>query len=394
MRIPIQKILLFTLFLIFPFSSYSVKFEFSKKKKDLTKELILFLKEINSLWMGKKLADFNNNTQRALLSGEQMITMLESAKSKFKGRVDMNAEEILKHFFSAVNSENIALIKFLIEYGVNVNNDHPFNVPMLTYAVLRKNTKIVRIFIESGADVNKTPGYYFERGGGFEKYKCSLVHMAVFNNDLEMLKLLVAMGAGFRELDCDGRQPIDIASQVQIKEYLQFADKIIGKIACSNSKEIYGTSSCCDEKNIADLWPLLPWKSTHFFEWHLKHNADLLEKFLTASDRLKEGNFGTKWIYFALAKELFWNFENIRRGLDGCFSSFQFSHNPDEYEGAVLAFIKTLKFNREQNDAINKDKAVWLQKKKLFSHVAVKNFNSMPNLGDSKLIDLKFTFAH
>ncbi|WP_162427116.1 ankyrin repeat domain-containing protein [Pontibacter pudoricolor] len=59
---------------------------------------------------------------------------------------------------TAVNNNNVAIVKLLIEYKAKVDWKDGFNTTALIYAASKGNKEIVELLLDNGADINATDG--------------------------------------------------------------------------------------------------------------------------------------------------------------------------------------------------------------------------------------------
>jgi len=111
----------------------------------------------------------------------------------------------------AVALGDIAHIKLFIKYNVDINAASEKITP-LRHAVSKNNLEIVRLLIESGANVNLQ-----------DYYKRSPISDAIKNENIEMVRLLVSLGADVNMQHDEKCTPIHIAiseKSIDIVEYL------------------------------------------------------------------------------------------------------------------------------------------------------------------------------
>jgi ankyrin repeat protein len=97
------------------------------------------------------------------------------------------------------NNENLAIIKFLITNGANVNYKNKNNATAVYFsAAFNKNPKITALLIDKGADVN------------IKDYNgvSALSYAAEKSQKIEIINILIAAGADVNTKDIDGETPL------------------------------------------------------------------------------------------------------------------------------------------------------------------------------------------
>lgn len=75
---------------------------------------------------------------------------LDLFKKSFKFKVDIYALNVA--LFNAIENSNFEMVKYLVDYGVNVNSYNALN-SMLYYAIIKKNYDIVNCLLENDAKI-------------------------------------------------------------------------------------------------------------------------------------------------------------------------------------------------------------------------------------------------
>lgn len=169
---------------------------------------------------------------RAALLNQREPEILELLL-KFGAKIDEGYESAI--FYALENYENT---KFLIEKGADVNQANAFGKTPLFYAIEFGNEKIIKLLIDSGANVNQKYINHNEKlalsaniGKDIPYFItfCSLEHtsknilmQAAAYSDTEILKLLVSKGANLFELDDLGFNALDFALSANKTENAQY----------------------------------------------------------------------------------------------------------------------------------------------------------------------------
>jgi len=103
-----------------------------------------------------------------------------------------------------IASENgqLETLKFLVSKGAKLNVVSNVQTPLLA-AAENGHLEVVKFLIENGLDVN----------GGATYRKDSALHVATLNNHLEVIKYLISKGADINQLNNEGKNFLDIASE-------------------------------------------------------------------------------------------------------------------------------------------------------------------------------------
>jgi len=114
---------------------------------------------------------------------------------------------------TAIDKENIAVIKQHIDAGTNIN-DYPIpkGLPFegaepLTLAVLKGNAEIVQLLLDNGADIEIKAK---------DKNGATPLHYAAFFLHEEMASLLIKSGADVNSIDANGVTPLDSATYTKL----------------------------------------------------------------------------------------------------------------------------------------------------------------------------------
>lgn len=114
---------------------------------------------------------------------------------------------------TAIDKENISIIKQQIDAGTNINNyPIPAGLPFegaqpLHLAVLKGNAEIVNLLLGNGAQIDLVAR---------NKDKATPLHWAVFFQKKGMVSLLIESGANINALDAHGFTPTDTGNLVKL----------------------------------------------------------------------------------------------------------------------------------------------------------------------------------
>ena len=127
---------------------------------------------------------------------------------------------------TAIDKENISVIKQHIDAGTNINNyPIPKGLPFegaepLNLAVLKGNAEIVQLLLVNGADIEIKAE---------NKDKATPLHWAAFFHQEEMASLLIKSGANVNSIDANGLTPLDSAtySKLTVMNHAEKLEKIM-----------------------------------------------------------------------------------------------------------------------------------------------------------------------
>lgn len=114
---------------------------------------------------------------------------------------------------SSVSQGNYAIIKLLIDSGANVNLPGQSGITALHEAAISKDENIIKMLLSKGADVNIKPDY-----------NISALHLAAMNNSYKIAKLLLQAGADKNMLDNNGKRAVDVTANRAIKNLINTFD--------------------------------------------------------------------------------------------------------------------------------------------------------------------------
>jgi len=112
---------------------------------------------------------------------------------------------------TAAMNNQFAVVQYLVEQGADMDKVDRYGNTPLHYAANAGHLEVTRYLLEQGADRVKASNY-----GGWTP-----LHDAVLNNQLETAKLLMVYGADLNAKTYDGRLPIDLAYDEEIKQAIR-----------------------------------------------------------------------------------------------------------------------------------------------------------------------------
>eukprot|EP00833_Pecoramyces_ruminatium_P015503 jgi/Orpsp1_1/1189535/evm.model.d7180000072697.1 len=131
------------------------------------------------------------------LSSSELQNIISDEKFKIK----KNNND--KYLFYAIKTRNEFIVRYLIEHGVDINqqDDIDITTPLIA-SFSYKNNAIIEYLIKNGADINQT-----DSSGN------SPLILASSNNDEDIIKYLIEHGANVNQKDNSGNTPLIIACQ-------------------------------------------------------------------------------------------------------------------------------------------------------------------------------------
>ena len=144
-----------------------------------------------------------------MLTTMPLISCSDTAKNVSKSEIVTPSIDLL----TAIDKEDLSIIKQHIGAGTNINDypipkGQPFEgVEPLILAVLKDNSEIVQLLLDSGADIEITAK---------NKDEGKPLHWAVYFQLEEMVSFLLSSGANVNSLDGNGLTPLDTASGVKL----------------------------------------------------------------------------------------------------------------------------------------------------------------------------------
>jgi hypothetical protein len=135
------------------------------------------------------------------------------ALSIVRGGVDVNGEwSVATHLWCASYYNRVAVVSCLLELGADANKTTPGDMTPLHTAAIHGYQEVVELLVEVGnAQLNK------QSNNGW-----TALHCAVQGNELETAKYLVARGGSLTVQTSDGRTALDIATDYNYPQLVQF----------------------------------------------------------------------------------------------------------------------------------------------------------------------------
>ncbi|CZE48221.1 ankyrin repeat domain-containing protein [Campylobacter geochelonis] len=171
------------------------------------------------------------------LNSALKIAILENRSIRFLEILLDYGAEINSGYESALffSLKNLAIVKFLLQNGADINYKNAFGKTALFYAVEFKDENLVNLLIENGADVNAkiissyqkmalvstTGGLPFELCALNHTSKSLLMHAAKYSN-LKIVKTLIKNGAKIDDIDDIGFNLADFAALNDDKNVLNY----------------------------------------------------------------------------------------------------------------------------------------------------------------------------
>ncbi|XP_018059741.1 PREDICTED: ankyrin repeat domain-containing protein 23 isoform X2 [Atta colombica] len=113
---------------------------------------------------------------------------------------DWQTERIQRRMRLAATTNNVSLMKRLLEFGVSPNNHDDHGRTPLHISACRGYTEIVRLLLENGADPNQR-----------DCIGNTPLHLATVNSKLSVVTLLLTAGTDVLALDSYGYNPLQLA---------------------------------------------------------------------------------------------------------------------------------------------------------------------------------------
>lgn len=138
-----------------------------------------------------------------------------------------NTETVNSHVYLALHfavmNDHYQLARILVLHKININNLDDNDQTALFYCITYRAYKSLKILSENGADLNNQEYLYFLL---YSKAGDSVIHLAVSNKNLKLINFLANRGANLRLKNNSNKYPIDIASETNNIECMQFIAKL------------------------------------------------------------------------------------------------------------------------------------------------------------------------
>jgi ankyrin repeat protein/flagellar basal body-associated protein FliL len=174
--------------------------------------------------------------------------------------VDKEGDTLLH---KAVDKWNLAVIKFLVSKGADVNAANLKKVTPLYLATLRNDNEIIKFLVSSGANINVRES----------EYNSTPLHQASYQNNFDIIKLLISKGADINAKDNDGESPFFLAASNNNVECFNF---FLSKGADINEKDAYGTTLLQKASGSLDISKLLVSKGANINAKNINGYSPLL----------------------------------------------------------------------------------------------------------------------
>ena len=99
------------------------------------------------------------------------------------------------------STDNPVFVTNLIEFGADVNSVNQYKQTPLHIAVMNNKLEAVKILLPNGANINTKT----------RKESQSSLHIASKNGHIDMVKYLIEKGASINDVDISGDTPLDFA---------------------------------------------------------------------------------------------------------------------------------------------------------------------------------------
>jgi len=126
---------------------------------------------------------------------------------------EINWNQIYRHSLlsEAVRTQNLDIAKFLVDHGADVNQTNQSESSPLIMATSSRNLEMIDYLIEHGADVNLVVD-----GDGCGQYKTTALMLASEINNLDIVKFLIAKKADVNFRNEKGRSILSMATDPEI----------------------------------------------------------------------------------------------------------------------------------------------------------------------------------
>jgi len=166
------------------------------------------------------------------------VTNLNGIISNKQYRISSNysIKNFQDYFVSVCEYGKVNVVKYLNDYGADVNKKSSNNMTPLYCACEKGNEKVVKFLIEHGADVNKE-----------NKYNETPLYCACRNGNEKIVKYLIDRGADIKIVDILGYSPLFMAcesgNENLVKYLIELGADINEESHCGNTPLFYACES-------------------------------------------------------------------------------------------------------------------------------------------------------
>ena len=203
----------------------------------------------------------------------------------------------------AVLKENIDIVRYLVESGAAVNNRTRDGLTPLQEAVQKKNIDIVRYLVESGADVNNR-----------DNKGLTPLHYAVQKKNIDIVRYLVESGAAVNNRTRDGLTPLQEAVQKKNIDIVRYLVESGADVNNRDNKGLTPLHYAVQKKNLDTLRYLVESGAdinyrtmggfSPFQEAVLKENLDIVRYLVeSGADINCITSFGSTPLHYAVLEE-------------------------------------------------------------------------------------------
>lgn len=146
----------------------------------------------------------DNNGLTALTNArtEEMVALLKKNGALDNEKYELNGQSKKEILFNAIREKDIDKVKYLIKNGANVNDKDNSGYTTLINASISNSTEIVKLLIESGADINAQT----------DNEKETALMSASVNNALDVARFLINSGAYVNDIKNNGGTALMLAA--------------------------------------------------------------------------------------------------------------------------------------------------------------------------------------
>jgi len=124
-------------------------------------------------------------------------------------------DEVSPLFYAIRTHASLALIRFLLEHGVDLHQTDRDGISALDTAIKFKRKDVIELCLENGFDLNRT-----QRKSGITP-----VMLAACFSDTEMMQTLLDAGGELNAVDKTGMSPLDYARKLGQKKMQTFLEE-------------------------------------------------------------------------------------------------------------------------------------------------------------------------